>query len=239
MAKRFTDSEKWKDAWFMDLPSKYKLLWTYLLDECDIAGIWKVNFKVAQFYIGEHLEVAEVKRVLSSRVNFIDDEYWHILGFIKYQQNVEINGLNPNNNAHKGIIERLKIRGLLGATEDLARSPSKSNSRSKGNSNSKKFSFLKSLVELGVDENIAKDYLAVRKNKKATNSKTAFDKIAAEIEKSPLTAKEAIKFCAENSWSGFKYSWVLNLNNKESNTTSNGTSTKMRGNILESTKFDR
>ena len=64
MAKRFTDSEKWKDAWFMDLPSKYKLFWLYLLDECNHAGIWKVNFKISTFYIGEHLEYSEVKRLL-------------------------------------------------------------------------------------------------------------------------------------------------------------------------------
>ena len=74
MAKRFTDSEKWKDAWFMDLPSKYKLFWLYLLDECNHAGVWKVNFKVASFYVGEHLEPSEVKRILKERVDFLNYE---------------------------------------------------------------------------------------------------------------------------------------------------------------------
>ena len=78
MAKRFTDNEKWKDAWFMDLQSKYKLFWLYLLDECNHAGIWKVNFKVASFYIGDHLEYSEVVRVLRERITILDDNYWYI-----------------------------------------------------------------------------------------------------------------------------------------------------------------
>lgn len=85
MAKRYTDSNKWQDAWFMDLPSKYKLFWLYLLDGCDHAGIWKVNFKIASFYVGEHLEPSEVKRILSGRLTIISDEYWMINKFIDFQ----------------------------------------------------------------------------------------------------------------------------------------------------------
>lgn len=125
MAKRFTDSEKWKDAWFMDLPSKYKLFWVYLLDDCDHSGVWKVNFKVASFYIGEHLEYSEVKRVLKSRIKILNDDYWHLIKFIKYQYNTEIQGLNPKNRVHFSVIKRLNnfdefkplTRGLEGAKD--------------------------------------------------------------------------------------------------------------------------
>lgn len=107
MAKRLTDSEKWKDAWFMDLPSKYKLFWIYLLDECNHAGIWKVNFKVATFYIGEHLEHSEVKRILKDRIEILSDEYWFINKFIKYQYKCDIQELNPKNKAHLSAIKIL------------------------------------------------------------------------------------------------------------------------------------
>ena len=107
MAKRFTDNEKWKDAWFMDLPSKYKLFWLYILDECNHAGIWKVNFKVASFYIGEHLEYSEVERILKSRIKILNSEYWYIEKFIKYQYKCDENSLNPSNKAHLSVIKLL------------------------------------------------------------------------------------------------------------------------------------
>jgi hypothetical protein len=75
MAKRLTDSAKWDDPWFAELPSKYKLFYIYLLDECDHAGIWKVNFRKANFMIGETLEQAEVLRYMSDRVKRVDDGF--------------------------------------------------------------------------------------------------------------------------------------------------------------------
>ena len=51
MAKRFTDTEKWKDPWFCALTEKEKLFWVYIVDNCDHAGIWRVNWPLVQFYI--------------------------------------------------------------------------------------------------------------------------------------------------------------------------------------------
>jgi hypothetical protein len=85
MAKRFTDSAKWDDPWFAELPSKYKLFWVYILDECDHAGIWKVNFRKAQFMIGESFEQSEVLRYINDRVLKIDESYWLILKFVNFQ----------------------------------------------------------------------------------------------------------------------------------------------------------
>jgi hypothetical protein len=39
MAKRLTDSNKWNDSWFTNLPMDIKLVWIYLLDACDHAGV--------------------------------------------------------------------------------------------------------------------------------------------------------------------------------------------------------
>lgn len=74
----------------------------------------------------------------------------------------------------------------------------------------KKFSFKKSLIEIGVEENIISDWLKVRAKKKATNTETAFKKLKSEIEKSGATANECIKIAAENSWQGFKAEWMNN-----------------------------
>lgn len=108
MAKRFTDTGKWKDTWFQDLPMKYKLFWIYLLDECDNAGVWKPNFKLAQFQIGDSIEESEARRIFSSRMTVLDSGYWHIVGFIKFQAGK----LNPNSHPHAAIIKTLEKHGI-------------------------------------------------------------------------------------------------------------------------------
>jgi DNA replication protein DnaD len=79
------------------------------------------------------------------------------------------------------------------------------------------FDFKKSLLSLNVPENIVNDWIKVRKNKKATNSETAFKKIVNEIAKTKITPSEAIQLCVERSWSGFQSDWYTNQN-KSSNT---------------------
>lgn len=76
------------------------------------------------------------------------------------------------------------------------------------NGKTKKFSFKKSLLDLGVNEMVVDTFLEVRKKKKAVNSELAFTKISNEIIKSGLTPNDAITIAAEKSWSGFEADWV-------------------------------
>lgn len=75
-------------------------------------------------------------------------------------------------------------------------------------SSKKKFCFKQALLDLGVCESVVNDFLLVRKNKKATNSETAFNRIKNEIAKSGLTANECITIAVEHSWQGFSAEWV-------------------------------
>lgn len=70
------------------------------------------------------------------------------------------------------------------------------------------FDFYTALTEMGVTEQTAKDWMQVRKAKRAANTATALAKIKAEIAKTGLTAEECIKVSAENSWQGFKAEWL-------------------------------
>ncbi len=70
------------------------------------------------------------------------------------------------------------------------------------------FDFKKEVLLLGVDKETLNDWLKVRKNKKATNSQTAYNSILKEIKKSGLHPQQAIEMAAANSWSGFKSSWI-------------------------------
>lgn len=75
-----------------------------------------------------------------------------------------------------------------------------------------RFNFKKKLLDYGFQENLVEDWLLVRKNKKATNTQTAFESFISEIEKRECNINEMLKICVENSWSGFKHVWVDNLN---------------------------
>lgn len=68
--------------------------------------------------------------------------------------------------------------------------------------------WLKQLVSEGVDESHAKDWLAVRKAKRASNTSTAMNSVRSEAAKAGITLAEAVKISAENSWAGFKASWL-------------------------------
>lgn len=42
--ERITDTDKWKDAWFCTLSPKSKLLFIYLYENCNAAGILEMNY---------------------------------------------------------------------------------------------------------------------------------------------------------------------------------------------------
>jgi len=79
--------------------------------------------------------------------------------------------------------------------------------------NDSKFSFLKSLISLGAKKELAEDWLKVRKTKKLTNTKTAFESFKTELEKSGKEINEVLTKCCAESWGGFKSFWEWNRQN--------------------------
>jgi len=76
-----------------------------------------------------------------------------------------------------------------------------------------KFSFKKAFLDLGVSEEVLNDWLIVRKNKKASNTETAFNAIKSEFDKNKThTAHEIICICAAKDWKGFKNEWLISNN---------------------------
>lgn len=65
------------------------------------------------------------------------------------------------------------------------------------------------LVDLGVDRVVAESWLAVRKDKRQPLTATALQGVIREAGKAGLTLSQAIVMAAENSWAGFKASWLL------------------------------
>lgn len=51
--QRMTDTEKWSDRWFKKLADKEKLLWLFILDNCDYAGVWEVDKDLVELRLGK------------------------------------------------------------------------------------------------------------------------------------------------------------------------------------------
>ena len=77
-----------------------------------------------------------------------------------------------------------------------------------------KFSFKNSLLEFSSNKQLIDDWLLVRKNKKATNTQTAFNSFIQQVKISDIKIDEILKICVEKSWSGYKFEWILNERKK-------------------------
>lgn len=83
--KRFTDADKWDDGWFCEQPSAIKLFWIYLCDQCDHAGVWEVNWRLAKFHLGE-IDRSAIEQALAGRFEAIaGGRRWFVRGFIRFQ----------------------------------------------------------------------------------------------------------------------------------------------------------
>lgn len=71
-----------------------------------------------------------------------------------------------------------------------------------------RFDALRHLVDQGVDEQVARDWLTLRKAKKAAPTETAITGIYREATKASLTLHEVLTICCQRGWTGFKADWV-------------------------------
>jgi hypothetical protein len=105
MSKRFTATEKWLDPWFCSLTPIQKLFWMYLVDNCDHAGIWQVNWPLVKFHLG--IDSID-KTVFKGRITELSKDKWFMPKFIDFQYN---GVLNPLNRTHASVIALLKKEG--------------------------------------------------------------------------------------------------------------------------------
>ena len=121
MTKRFTDNEIWSKDWFLNLDDKQKLLTKFIFDNCDCAGVYEISWRMLKIFFTSDITREDFEKI--KQVRFLDDNTIFVEDFVNFQCSISsINELNPNNNAHKGIIKRLKKYGLyLGANEGLNR----------------------------------------------------------------------------------------------------------------------
>lgn len=109
MANRFTETGKWNDGWFLNLKPLEKLLFNYLCDNCNAAGIIEIIIPrwINDLRGSGHLTSKEIEGALKGlERSFIyskEKDCLYLKTFLKHQRNLP---LNPNNPAHKGILAR-------------------------------------------------------------------------------------------------------------------------------------
>lgn len=127
MAKRFTDTDKWKKPFVRALDAPYKLLWFYILDDCDMAGIWQVDFEVARIRTGQELDYDSALRLFGDRIKPIDKFKWFIPDFVTFQYG----NLSENNRMHLSVIQILKKYNLYISPLQGAKDGVKDNNKDK------------------------------------------------------------------------------------------------------------
>lgn len=108
MAYRYTNTDKWNDAWFSNLKPIEKLLFNYLCDNCDCAGFIEIIVKNWANDIGTEKKQIEgaLKGLARGLIYSNSNDCVFLRTFLKHQKNLP---LNENNQAHKGIIKRFLL----------------------------------------------------------------------------------------------------------------------------------
>lgn len=103
MAKRFTDTNKFNDPWYRRLSILHKVIWEYLLAECNYAGILdNFDLDLMSFKIGEKITLENMD-VFKDKIIFISDKTLYIPKFISFQYGE----LNAKNKVHINVLKEL------------------------------------------------------------------------------------------------------------------------------------
>lgn len=105
MGYKFTDCGKWNDAWFSSQSIEGKLLWHYICDACHHCGYMEVVVKTISIQTDiDKDRILDVLRGFGDRIIWSTDGHSIVIvNHIKHQKNLP---LNPNVNAHKGIVRK-------------------------------------------------------------------------------------------------------------------------------------
>lgn len=107
--KRFTETAKWDDPWFRKLSPELKLLWLWLVDRCDNAGIIDPDLELASFHIGYQYPFDTLSS-FGERIEHLSCGKWMVSKFIEFQYG----SLSRDCKAHRPIFQSLEKHALKG-----------------------------------------------------------------------------------------------------------------------------
>ena len=116
--KRWTNINIWCEEWFLGLPTKYKLLFNYIKDTCDHAGIWTPEKVLLELILNRidsktrAIDLDEALRLFNQgkeRFIVLPDGRWYMPDFFVFQYGET---LNMRNNCHRSCYEIYQANGV-------------------------------------------------------------------------------------------------------------------------------
>lgn len=238
---RSIDTIIWTDTWFEELCAEEKLLFIYLItnDKTNMLGVYEVSIRKISF--DTSISTSNVEKYLKRFENDKKILYKHnnvvLLNFLKHQK------YNPNMmksaiECYNNLPKELKISGLDMLSKDKKGFESLSNGfgmvrkvevevevekETKEEEEvllekETKYTnrhFKNDLVNYGFNKDLVDEWMQVRKNKRATNSKTALNKFINQVELNGNDKNFILETCIAKSWGSFEASYNLgNVTNK-------------------------
>lgn len=113
--KRFCDTETLRDPWVLSLGLEAKLVYWFIKDNCDAAGVWEPNFKMVNFTFERDIEWETVKFQMtapfngdSPRVEILPNGKWYLTRFVAFQYGKLSDDCFP----HRKILDLIEKHGL-------------------------------------------------------------------------------------------------------------------------------
>ena len=109
MAKRFMDNTIFDKSWYRKLPVRLKIVWFYLINKCNHAGIWECDVDLLSFQIGDEYTLEEILEAFGDNLKEIGDRKIYITKFIEFQYGLP---LNPKVKVHHSVLKLLDKSGI-------------------------------------------------------------------------------------------------------------------------------
>ncbi len=115
MAKRFIDTSIFRKDFIRGLDATHKLLWLYIINECDHAGLWDVELDIAAMRLGVQFKGNPLNSFGEKIIPIDGGKKWFIPSFISFQYGE----LKDENRAHGSVISILKKFDLLDSRNQI------------------------------------------------------------------------------------------------------------------------
>ena len=158
MAKRFMDNSIFEKQWFRELPVRLKIVWFYLINKCDHAGILNdLDVGLLSYQIGDNYTIDEILEAFNDNIEQIGENKFYLTKFCKFQYGE----LNPNVKVHKSVIKLLDKHNI---ELDNPLVSVKDKDKDKGKDiNTKKEEFAKrvekEVFDMQIDPNMIKEFI--------------------------------------------------------------------------------